>query len=135
MVTQRDLTIDETVVDQDPGILGNFQPRSGNGSRAHLTLGCAPGVSAVTTGWDLVDLIRLEERNSSSVKTYVLPSDGGWLRNYGDGQWVLYPKKQWLLDSTFEGYETASSFRLTSPFFLVFVTSLIAITLASFMMR
>lgn len=86
---------------------GNFQPTSGKGSKAHLTLGCAPGVAAVTTGYDLVDLIRLEGINSSEVKTYDL-STGGWLRHYGEGQWVFYPTKQFLLESTFLGYDSGA---------------------------
>lgn len=100
---QRSITFKENSTDQDPDVMGNFQPTSGYGSKAHLTLGCSPGVAAVTTGYDLVDLIRLEGTNSSEVKTYDL-SNGGWLRNYGEGQWVFYPTKQFLLESTFLGY-------------------------------
>jgi len=73
-------------------------------------LGCAPGVSAVNTGYDLVDLIRLEQEADDSIPTYnlsdTIAGGGGWLRNYGEGQWVFYPKKQWLLNSTFLGYDT-----------------------------
>ncbi|XP_057366195.1 2',3'-cyclic-nucleotide 3'-phosphodiesterase-like isoform X2 [Daphnia carinata] len=97
----------ENTTNQDPDVMGNFQPTSGFGSKAHLTLGCSPGVGAVTTGYDLVDLIRLEGINSSEVKTYDL-SNGGWLRNYGEGQWVFYPTKQFLLESTFLGYDSGT---------------------------
>ncbi|XP_046463777.1 2',3'-cyclic-nucleotide 3'-phosphodiesterase-like isoform X2 [Daphnia pulex] len=97
----------ENSTDQDPDVMGNFQPTSGNGSKAHLTLGCSPGVGAVTTGYDLVDLIRLEGINGSEVKTYDIPK-GGWLRNYGNGQWVFYPTKQFLLESTFLGYDSGT---------------------------
>lgn len=109
-------------------IAGNFQPTSGNGSKAHLTLGCSPGVGAVTTGYDLVDLIRLEGINGSEVKTYDLPN-GGWLRNYGDGQWVFYPTKQFLLESTFLGYEsgTAGTCQLAASFSILCLSCAFAI--------
>jgi len=108
-----------------PSYIGNFQPTSGKGSRAHLTLGCAPNVSAVTTGWDLVDLIKLETANSSSVQTYDLP-DGGWLRNYGDGQWVIYPDKQWLLEAQFQGY-SSSAINLNSSFSLLLLSCILSL--------
>lgn len=91
-------------------------------------MGCSPGVEAVTTGYDLVDLIRLEGLNSSDVETYDLPG-GGWLRNYGDGQWVFYPTKQWLLESTFLGYGKIDngSHPLLVSFSLLCITCAIAI--------
>ena len=100
----------------------------GNGSKAHLTLGCSPGVGAVTTGYDLVDLIRLEGINGSEVKTYDLPN-GGWLRNYGDGQWVFYPTKQFLLESTFLGYEsgTAGTCQIAASFSILCLSCAFAI--------
>lgn len=139
----------ENTTDQDPNVLGicyssfnntfprpnskrrllfsgNFQPTSGFGSKAHLTLGCSPGVEAVTTGYDLVDLIHLEGLNRSDVTTYDLPG-GGWLRNYGEGQWVFYPTKQWLLESTFLGYDTSSSRRLVASLSLICLSCAFAI--------
>jgi len=95
------------VIPQDPDILGNFRPTSGRGSRAHLTLGCAPGVSAVTTGLDLVEIINQESIADESISTYNVTN--GWLRSYGSGQWVFYPRTQYLLHSEFLGYTSVTS--------------------------
>jgi len=90
------------IIPQDADILGNFRPTSGIGSRAHLTLGCAPGISAVTTGLDLIDIIHQESIADESIITYNLTN--GWLRSYGLGRWVFYPRTQCLLPSQFLGY-------------------------------
>jgi len=109
-----------SIIPQDPDILGNFQPTSGKGSRAHLTLGCAPGVDAVTTGLDLVDIIEQESIADESTITYNLTN--GWLRSYGQDRWVFYPQTQFLLDSQFRGYTneaTTSTASLLKNFGLV----------------
>ncbi|KAK8391669.1 hypothetical protein O3P69_017294 [Scylla paramamosain] len=47
-VTEREIFCDED----------RFYPTSGKGSRAHLTLACAPGIKPVTTGFDLILAVR-----------------------------------------------------------------------------
>lgn len=88
-----------------------FHPTWGKGSRAHLTLACAPGVKPVNTGFDLINVIRCEQRVreeewltepelcEQKVETY--PINGGVLRTYGEGSWVLYPEKEIVVTSMF----------------------------------
>jgi len=94
-------------------------------------------VSAVNTGYDLVDIIRREQAPSNTI-VYDLPDTiaggGGWLRSYGEGQWVFYPKKQWLLNSTFLAYGSQDvnlSIRFSGSL-LVFLSSSILALLVSF---
>ncbi|KAK4297821.1 hypothetical protein Pmani_029793 [Petrolisthes manimaculis] len=83
-----------------------FHPTSGKGSRAHITMGCAPGVKPVTTGFDLIDIVRREKEAQSSLtdvlETFTLP--GGTLRNYGEGSWALYLDKELQISSLFSAY-------------------------------
>ncbi|XP_071552930.1 2',3'-cyclic-nucleotide 3'-phosphodiesterase-like isoform X3 [Panulirus ornatus] len=88
-----------------------FHPTWGRGSRAHLTLGCAPGVKPVNTGFDLMNVVRCEQRVQDEVwlteselceqkvETYLI--NGGVLRTYGEGMWVLYPEKEIVVTSMF----------------------------------
>lgn len=97
----------------------NFHPTE---SRAHLTLGCAPGILAVQTGLDLLNIIDLEV---SSFATHQDFSVGGGdipkatLREIevtstdedDDGReqevvtaFVLYPEEEMIADSIFDAY-------------------------------
>lgn len=82
----------------------SFQPTKGKGSRAHITLGCAEGIAAVTTGYDLLDVIECEETPdiASRCRTFSLPR--GWLRDYGKSRWVLYMCREITVSSLFTGY-------------------------------
>lgn len=88
-----------------------FAPTSGRGSRAHLTLGCAPGVAARMTGFDLIKVVSCEQeilktenlqQLREKVQTFSLSE--GELRTYGDGIWVIYPEKEIHVDSLFSGF-------------------------------
>lgn len=83
-----------------------FHPTSGKGSRAHITIGCAPGVKPVTTGYDLVNIVRREKEAQSSLTdvTETFSMSGGTLRNYGDGMWALYLDKEIKVSSLFSAY-------------------------------
>ncbi|KAJ1529849.1 hypothetical protein ONE63_006586 [Megalurothrips usitatus] len=78
----------------------DFQPVTGPGRKAHMTLGVAPGVSAVTTGYDLLDIVELEAERKD-WPTY--PCSRGWLRDYGEGRWVLYMRNSITVDGLFAG--------------------------------
>ncbi|XP_045582125.2 2',3'-cyclic-nucleotide 3'-phosphodiesterase isoform X1 [Procambarus clarkii] len=81
-----------------------FHPTVGKGSRAHLTIACAPGIRPVNTGFDLINVVKCEQRAlakegldgvqlyDQKVETYTIP--GGVLRTYGEGTWVIYPDKE-----------------------------------------
>ncbi|XP_063867241.1 2',3'-cyclic-nucleotide 3'-phosphodiesterase-like isoform X2 [Scylla paramamosain] len=95
-VTEREIFCDED----------RFYPTSGKGSRAHLTLACAPGIKPVTTGFDLILAVRCEQRmrkgENQKAETYVI--DGGILMNYGEGIWVVYPNSEMLVSSLFSAF-------------------------------
>lgn len=88
-----------------------FYPTSGKGSRAHLTLGCAPGTHARVTGFDLINVVSCEQRakemcdadlNSEYFETYSISN--GTLRKYEDGLWVIYPEQEVVVNSLFSAY-------------------------------
>lgn len=78
----------------------DFHPVTGPGRKAHMTIGVAPGESAVTTGYDLLEIVDLEEQGRE-WPTYSTPR--GWLRDYGEGRWVLYMNNKIFVDSMFAG--------------------------------
>lgn len=78
----------------------DFQPVTGPGRKAHMTLGIAPGQSAVTTGYDLLEIVELEKMQKE-WKTYEVSR--GWLRDYGENRWVLYMKNKITVNSLFSG--------------------------------
>ena len=78
----------------------NDKPHTqGIGHRAHITLGCAKGVSPVTTGRDLIMAVKKEQTGSG--EEYKI--SGGGLRNLGDGVWVFYPEYKLTVSSIFTG--------------------------------
>ncbi|XP_071523032.1 2',3'-cyclic-nucleotide 3'-phosphodiesterase-like [Panulirus ornatus] len=91
-----------------------FFPTSGKGSRAHLTLGCAPNVHARTTGFDLINVISCEQRVKeieksgdtesckNKVETYSITE--GVLKTYGKGIWVIYPEQEMVVSSLFSAF-------------------------------
>lgn len=87
-----------------------FYPTSGKGSRAHLTLGCAAGVHAKVTGFDLIKVISHEQEHKTEedcndtqkLERYDIPS--GVLTCYGEGVWVVYPEQEVVVKSLFSGY-------------------------------
>lgn len=99
--SQASLVYLTTKSDDEP----DFHPVSGRGSRAHMTLGIAPGESAVTTGYDLLEVVELEEEKKD-WPTY--STARGWLRDYGENRWVLYMKNKITVDSLFAGVYNVS---------------------------
>lgn len=88
-----------------------FHPTVGKGSRAHLTLGCAPQVHARITGFDMMKVVSCEQRivknenpeeSDGILETFSIPE--GELRNYGDSIWVIYPEKEINVSSMFSGF-------------------------------
>lgn len=83
-----------------------FHPTSGKGSRAHLTLACAPGIKPVTTGFDLILATRCEQQalECKDQKAVTYTVDGGILKNYGEGIWVVYPNCEVFVSSIFSAF-------------------------------
>ena len=88
-----------------------FHPTSGRGSRAHLTLGCAPQVQAKITGFDLMKVVSCEQRmlmnekneqSSEIFEAFSIPE--GELRTYGDSIWVIYPEEEIHVNSLFSAF-------------------------------
>ncbi|KAK8752534.1 hypothetical protein OTU49_006029 [Cherax quadricarinatus] len=91
-----------------------FYPTSGKGSRAHITLGCAPNIHAKATGFDLIKVVSLEQRikeseksedsEVSNLKVQAYSISEGTLKTYGDGIWVIYPEKEMTVSSMFSAF-------------------------------
>lgn len=59
------------------------------GSRAHVTLGCAEGVEPVQTGLDLLDILALQEAGQTGEQQQVVEMELGSLAYYSEGRWML----------------------------------------------
>ncbi|KAF7697884.1 2',3'-cyclic-nucleotide 3'-phosphodiesterase [Silurus meridionalis] len=72
------------------------------GSRAHVTLGCAAGVEAVQTGIDLLEILILQqgEEKAASVEELEL----GTLSYLGEGRWYLQFREAVTCDATFSSF-------------------------------
>ncbi|XP_048416788.1 2',3'-cyclic-nucleotide 3'-phosphodiesterase isoform X2 [Stegostoma tigrinum] len=70
------------------------------GSRAHITLACAPRVKAVQTGLDLLCILKLEGKQP----THQVEVEKGRLCCYGDGQWILNLTKPIEVKTLFSGF-------------------------------
>lgn len=79
----------------------NFQPTD---TRAHITLGCATNISAVTTGLDLIEILKLEL--SPSQFCALIQVEQGNLIQMGENcdTFVFYLKEKMVANSTFEVY-------------------------------
>ncbi|XP_020368320.1 2',3'-cyclic-nucleotide 3'-phosphodiesterase [Rhincodon typus] len=71
------------------------------GSRAHITLACAPRVKAVQTGLDLLHILKLEE---GKQPTHEVDVEKGQLCCYDEGQWILNLTKPIEVKTLFSGF-------------------------------
>ncbi|CAL8144319.1 unnamed protein product [Orchesella dallaii] len=88
----------------------NFHPTE---SRAHVTLGCAPGIQAVQTGLDLIQIIDMEVSSFTFHQDFTV---GGkevpeaTLRQYkiydepGTNVFVVYPSEEMIAQALFDAY-------------------------------
>ncbi|XP_043530882.1 2',3'-cyclic-nucleotide 3'-phosphodiesterase isoform X2 [Chiloscyllium plagiosum] len=72
------------------------------GSRAHITLACAPGVKAVQTGLDLLQILKLIEEGKQP--TFQVDLQKGQLCCYGEGQCILNLTKPIEVKTIFSGF-------------------------------
>ncbi|XP_032807228.2 2',3'-cyclic-nucleotide 3'-phosphodiesterase isoform X1 [Petromyzon marinus] len=73
-------------------------PNLPRGSRAHISLGCAPGVEPVQTGVDLLDILKCSTNPEKRIKLSV-----GELCCYGAGRWIVNLNKGHLVTTLFTG--------------------------------
>lgn len=79
----------------------DFTLTKGFGSRAHITLGCSEGTRPVQTGYDLLDIIKLEQ-NLAGKDFPCIAIPEGYIRYYGDGQCVIYFNKAKQYNAIFQ---------------------------------
>lgn len=79
-----------------------FRPTSGFGSRAHITIGCAENLSPVEAGYDLVEIIKYEAKDSGDKSTFLI--DGASVKHYGGGHFGVYLDKVVRFEALFGGY-------------------------------
>ena len=83
-----------------------FWPTSGRGSRAHITLGYAPRVKPLITGFDLINVIKSEqnckEYSNMNVLTYNISN--AMVKFYENGSWVIYPENKLTAEAMFSAY-------------------------------
>ncbi|KAM9780373.1 2',3'-cyclic-nucleotide 3'-phosphodiesterase [Neosynchiropus ocellatus] len=72
------------------------------GSRAHVTLGCADGVEPVQTGFDLLQILALQQ--SGQEGELVEEMELGSLRYFGEGRWMLTLKEPICAPACFASY-------------------------------
>lgn len=84
----------------------NFQPTN---TRAHVTLGCAPNISAVVTGLDLLEILKWEMDPTQFCAQ--VQTEQGNLIQMGDNcdVFVYYLKEKMVANSTFEVYYNNAS--------------------------
>lgn len=72
------------------------------GSRAHVTLGCAEGVEPVQTGFDLLDILALQQAQQTGDP--VLEMELGSLAYFGEGRWLLSLREPMCVPACFSSF-------------------------------
>ncbi|CAJ1076197.1 '%2C3'-cyclic-nucleotide 3'-phosphodiesterase isoform X3 [Xyrichtys novacula] len=72
------------------------------GSRAHVTLGCAEGVEPVQTGLDLLEILALQQEGQQGE--LVEEMELGSLTYYGNGRWLLSLRESICAPACFSSY-------------------------------
>lgn len=98
------LLVDKVSPAAEPAQTSFLHPTFGFLSRAHLTCGVAPGVSAAQTGQDMIDMIR-KESDSLQRDTPLLESDTeqSVMKFFGDGHCMVYLKEPVPIETIFSG--------------------------------
>ncbi|XP_041456674.1 2',3'-cyclic-nucleotide 3'-phosphodiesterase-like isoform X2 [Lytechinus variegatus] len=89
----------------DECIITRLSPTCGTGSRAHFSLGSGPGVEAVQTGLDLVEIIKMEQEAVRMKKKHTnIGLEGATAVGYGEGNWMVYFDQASSTEALFAGY-------------------------------
>ena len=75
------------------------------GSRAHVTLGCANGVEPVQTGFDLLEILALQQDGQQGE--LVEEMELGSLAYYGNGRWLLSLREPISVQAIFSSWYKA----------------------------
>lgn len=71
-------------------------------SRSHITLACAPGVQAVQTGLDLLDILKAEKAEAQHHPKVVL--EQGECCCLGEGRWIMNLPNSIKVNTLFSGF-------------------------------
>ncbi|XP_029997856.1 2',3'-cyclic-nucleotide 3'-phosphodiesterase [Sphaeramia orbicularis] len=72
------------------------------GSRAHVTLGCAEGVEAVQTGFDLLEILALQQAGQQGEVAEEM--ELGTLAYFGEGRWLLSLREPMRIPAFFSSF-------------------------------
>ena len=82
----------------------NFQPTSGYGSQAHITLGRAKDIPPVQAATDLIEIIKLEKRWKNEKESNYYSWKFTKAYDYGEGKIALYFNNPIRFESVFGGH-------------------------------
>lgn len=72
------------------------------GSRAHVTLGCAEGIEPVQTGFDLLDILALQQASEKGEQ--VVEMELGELVYFSEGRWLLSLREPMCVPACFSSF-------------------------------
>jgi len=99
------LLVDKIITSNESEQVSFLHPTFGFLSRAHLTCGVAPGISASQTGNDMIEMIQKE--SESIQKNIPIPESNDErtvMKFFGDGQCIVYLKEPIRIETIFSGY-------------------------------
>ena len=77
--------------------------RRDTGRRAHITLGCRPGWSPVTAGFDLLETLDRLEREPALLERTVVRAGRAAVHRVEEGVWYVDLDRDWVVDVVFSG--------------------------------
>ncbi|CAF3350356.1 unnamed protein product [Rotaria sp. Silwood1] len=99
------LLVDKVLFSNIPEKITFLHPTFGYLSRAHLTCGVAPGISASQTGHDIIEMIQKE--SDVIQKDTPIPESNDEqtvMRFFGNGRCIVYLKEPIPIETIFSGY-------------------------------
>jgi hypothetical protein len=98
------LLVDKIETSTESEQISFLHPTFGFLSRAHLTCGVAPGITASQTGHDMIELIKKE---SDSIQRNLLTPESNdqqtVMKFFGNGQCIVYLKEPIPIETIFSG--------------------------------
>jgi hypothetical protein len=99
------LLVDKVLTSNVSEQVSFLHPTFGFLSRAHLTCGVAPGISAAQTGHDMVEMIQKESDNIQ--RNISLPESNDErtvMKFFGNGNCIIYLKEPIPIETIFSGF-------------------------------
>ena len=98
------LLVDKVAAANESEQVSFLRPTFGFLSRAHLTCGVAPGVSASQSGLDMLDMIRQEgESIQSNASLEESADERTVMKFFGNGQCIVYLREPIAIQTIFSG--------------------------------